>query len=69
MTALQHTANPTFQIELRRDQCTVIARHGSDPATVKKQFAKLNRLLKTMPMGKADTVAELKKSRNQRGLV
>lgn len=69
MTALNPLNKQTVRIELMRDECPVIAKFGGNPGELKKQIAKLNRILKTMPMVKVDPMAELKRSRNRRGLV
>lgn len=55
-------------LDMARDECPVIARSGADPATVKKQLAKLRRVMAGIPLG-ADPGIELKKTRNRRGLV
>lgn len=69
MSAVNPLNKQTIRIELMRDECPVIARFGGNPGELKKQIAKLNRILKTMPMAKIDPMAELKRSRNTRGIV
>lgn len=68
MKALQNLAKHTIQIDLQRDQCPVIARTENDLADIKKQFAKLNRHLRSMALSQDPAIA-LKRTRNQRGLV
>ena len=46
MSALNPLNNQTIRIELMRDECPVIARFGANPGELKKQIAKLNRILK-----------------------
>ena len=67
MPALNPLDKQAVRIEFMRDECPVIARFGGDPGELKKQIAKLNRILKTMPMAKIDPMTELKRSRNRRG--
>ena len=67
MSALNPLNKQTIRIELMRDECPVIARFGGNPGKLKKQIAKLNRILTTMPVSKIDPMAELKRSRNTRG--
>ena len=68
MQTLQNSVKRTVQIDLQRDQCPVVARTEGDLTEIKKQFAKLNRHLRGMALS-ADPAANLKRSRNQRGLV
>jgi hypothetical protein len=57
----------TFSIEMLRDDFKVIERRGASPAVAKKAFAKLHGILRKMPENKANTLAELKKTRDSRG--
>lgn len=72
MQTLKNLVQNSVQIDLQRDQCPVIARTENDLADIKKQFAKLNRHLRSMALPKDasnDPMIALKKSRSQRGLV
>ena len=59
--------NEPFRIDLLRDQFIVIDRRGGDPEALKKAHAKMRRILKNMPMGTVDTVAEVRKIRDSGG--
>jgi hypothetical protein len=55
-------------LDLKPDECPVIAWSGGDEAAIKKQFAKLNRVLSDIPLGPNPAI-KMKKTRNRRGLV
>ena len=64
------TLNPiknTIRQAMRRDECPVIARSGSEAPALKKQFAKLRKVLAGIPLS-TDPAIDLKKTRNRRGL-
>ena len=64
------TLNPiknTIHVDMRRDECPVIARSGSDAPAIKKQFSKLRKVLAGIPLS-TDPAIDLKKTRNRRGL-
>ena len=58
-----------LQIDMLRDDCKVIERRRGDPVALKKGFAKLRRILSKMPTPKANTLADIKKTRESRGRV
>jgi hypothetical protein len=68
MTSLNPIKKAAHSIGIHRDECPVIARSEGDASAVKKQFAKLRKVLAGIPLG-ADPAIELKKTRNKRGLV
>ena len=64
------TLNPiknTTHVDMRRDECPVIASSGSDAPAIKEQFAKLRKVIAGIPLA-ADPAIDLKKTRNRRGL-
>lgn len=68
MTTLNSIKKTRIPLDMARDECPVIARSGGDASAVKKQFAKLRKVLAGIPLG-PDPAIELKKTRNRRGLV
>jgi hypothetical protein len=66
MTALNAPHKTTFTIEMERDQVRVIDRRAGNLMDLRKGFAKLHVILKSMPMSK-DTAADFKKTRESRG--
>lgn len=68
MTALQTLKKPEFHLDLLRDDCKVIERRGGSAADVKKAFAKLHKILDSMPRS-SRTAADVRKTRNNRGKV
>lgn len=68
MTTRNPIKKTIVHLELKRDECPVIARSGGDAAAIKKQFAKLNQVLSGIRLG-LNPAIELKKTRNRRGLV
>lgn len=68
MTTLNTIKKLPTPLDMRRDECPVIARSGGEASAIKKQFAKLNRVLQGIPLG-TDPALMLKKTRNLRGLV
>ena len=64
------TLNPiknTIHVDMRRDECPVIARSGSDAPAIRKQFAKLRKVLAGIPLS-TDPAIDLKKTCDRRGL-
>ena len=64
------TLNPiknTIHVDMRRDECPVITRSGSEAPALKMQFAKLRKVLAGVPLS-TDPAIDLKKTRNRRGL-
>lgn len=68
MTTLNPIKKISVPLDMARDECPVISRSGGDAVAIKKQFAKLRKVLAGIPLG-PDPAIELKKTRNRRGLV
>ena len=68
MTTRNPIKKTIVHLNVKRDECPIIARSGGDAAAIKKQFTKLNRVLLGIPLG-PDPAIELKKIRKRRGLV
>lgn len=55
-------------VDLARSECPVIRKQG-DRVALKKAYASLRRVLKTMPVIQQDPTVGLRRTRSRRGLV
>ncbi len=67
MKSLLPAKNEPFRLELLRDQFRVVDRRGGDLAALRKSQAKMRRILKAIPPGLVDVVAEVRKVRDSGG--
>jgi hypothetical protein len=69
MSTLSIAAKEKIIMDMQRDDVRVIERRGGNLAELRKRFASLHTILDKMPRSKADTNADLKVTRESRGLM
>lgn len=67
MTALHTVKSRIYPMDMSRDECPVVFSNPGNPAGFKKAWAKMERILKGMPVSTVDVLKDLKKTRESRG--